>query len=165
MDSKSFADNTTVVGGPLSTLGDSSYLQSLKKPTANGKSTANDGPSGASFQTAEYMNTERPFFVTIGKDGLIAALQKLDLELRNVSSLLRASIGRLLSLTPTLKVWQNIYSITQETNRLDWEGDNARTTWLDQPWRAAQDPYTPRPIPRVSPSELVGQRVVWDERM
>ncbi|THH00117.1 hypothetical protein EW026_g2372 [Hermanssonia centrifuga] len=83
MDSKSFADNTTVVGGPLSTLGDSSYLQSLKKPTANGKSIANDGPSGASFQTAEYMNTERPFFVTIGKDGLIAALQKLDLELRN----------------------------------------------------------------------------------
>ena len=30
------------------------------------------------------MEEERPFFVKIGKDGLIAALQKLDRQLRNV---------------------------------------------------------------------------------
>ncbi|KII88766.1 hypothetical protein PLICRDRAFT_42002 [Plicaturopsis crispa FD-325 SS-3] len=33
--------------------------------------------------TSDYMLEDRPFFVTIGKDGLIAALQSLDLQLRN----------------------------------------------------------------------------------
>ncbi|KAI0717062.1 hypothetical protein C8Q76DRAFT_617747 [Earliella scabrosa] len=39
--------------------------------------------SPANFATAvDYMEEERPFFVKIGKDGLIAALQKLDRQLR-----------------------------------------------------------------------------------
>ncbi|KAM5543521.1 hypothetical protein V8D89_002772 [Ganoderma adspersum] len=38
----------------------------------------------ANFATAvDYMEEERPFFVKIGKDGLIGALQKLDGQLRN----------------------------------------------------------------------------------
>ncbi len=42
--------------------------------------------SAANFATAvDYMEEERPFFVKIGKDGLIGALQKLDRQLRNVS--------------------------------------------------------------------------------
>ena len=43
--------------------------------------------SPANFATAvDYMEEERPFFVKIGKDGLIAALQKLDRQLRAVRS-------------------------------------------------------------------------------
>ncbi|KAL6302729.1 band 7 domain-containing protein [Sparassis latifolia] len=34
-------------------------------------------------KTEDYMTEDRPFLVTIGKDGLIAALQKLDRQLRN----------------------------------------------------------------------------------
>ncbi|EJF56795.1 hypothetical protein BD309DRAFT_926774 [Dichomitus squalens] len=40
--------------------------------------------SAANFVTAvDYMEEDRPFFVKIGKDGLIGALQKLDGQLRN----------------------------------------------------------------------------------
>ena len=43
------------------------------------------GFSTANFATTlDYLEEERPFFVKIGKDGLIAALQKLDTQLRNV---------------------------------------------------------------------------------
>jgi hypothetical protein len=35
-------------------------------------------------RAADYMLDEREFFVSIGKDGLIAALQKLDKQLENV---------------------------------------------------------------------------------
>ena len=43
--------------------------------------------STANFATTlDYLEEERPFFVKIGKDGLIAALQKLDTQLRNVRS-------------------------------------------------------------------------------
>ena len=39
----------------------------------------------ANFAAAvDYMEEERPFFVKIGKDGLIGALQKLDRQLRSV---------------------------------------------------------------------------------
>ena len=44
-------------------------------------------PKGLSTNFAaavDYMEEERPFFVKIGKDGLIAALQKLDRQLRSV---------------------------------------------------------------------------------
>ena len=43
-----------------------------------------------------YMEDERPFFVKIGKDGLIAALQKLDRQLRNVRTF-RCSLQEMLS--------------------------------------------------------------------
>lgn len=33
----------------------------------------------------DYMDESRPYFVKIGKDGVLAAIQNLDLELRNVS--------------------------------------------------------------------------------
>ena len=53
--------------------------------------------SSANFATAvDYMEEERPFFVKIGKDGLIAALQKLDRQLRNVR-IFRCSLQEILS--------------------------------------------------------------------
>ncbi len=36
------------------------------------------------FITVDYTFEERPFFVPIGKDGILGALQKLDTQLRNV---------------------------------------------------------------------------------
>ena len=55
----------------------------LKKPSHRGG--AERELSVGNFATAvDYMEEERPFFVKIGKDGLIAALQKLDRQLRNV---------------------------------------------------------------------------------
>ncbi|KAI0754187.1 band 7 domain-containing protein [Daedaleopsis nitida] len=57
---------------------------------ANGKQTISEEPlrkPKRKFSTnfamgVDYMEEERPFFVKIGKDGLIAALQKLDQQLR-----------------------------------------------------------------------------------
>ena len=93
-DSHSVGDNTTVVGGALSTMGDPNYLSESypRKPSHNGKGIQmpvpqHEASSVRNFvENAEYMDTERPFFITIGKDGLSAALQKLDLQLRNVGS-------------------------------------------------------------------------------
>ena len=86
----SVGDATTVVEGH--TAGASSYAHvngklryhsdegsPQKKPHHHG------GLSVGNFATAvDYMEEDRPFFVKIGKDGLIAALQKLDGQLRNV---------------------------------------------------------------------------------
>ena len=85
-DSLSAVDGTTVYGGGTSNIGDTSYLYE-KKPYTGKAAHSPVLPTHieAPFETAEYMNTERPFFVAIGKDGLIAALQKLDTQLRNVS--------------------------------------------------------------------------------
>ena len=89
-DSTSVGDNTTVVGGPMSHMGDPTYLSDTypRKPSASGKGVHlahHDMPPRTFLETNEYMDTERPFFVTVGKDGLISALQKLDVQLRNVS--------------------------------------------------------------------------------
>ena len=90
-DSTSVADGTTVIGGPMSNVGDMSYMNDSfpKKPSTYGKSSSVPGPSSKNlFETADYFDTERPFFIPIGKDGLIVALQKLDVQLRNVSDIL-----------------------------------------------------------------------------
>lgn len=79
----SVGDATTVVDGTTSAA-----------PHFNGKAAISEEPhkpqreyTTANFATAvDYMEEERPFFVKIGKDGLIAALQKLDRQLRAVSA-------------------------------------------------------------------------------
>lgn len=90
VDSMSAVDGTTVIGGPLSNIGDASYMGDSfpKKPSTHGKdnSPARHGsPPQNLFETAEYIDTERAFFIPIAKDGLIVALQKLDTQLKNVS--------------------------------------------------------------------------------
>ena len=95
-DSTSVADNTTVVGGPLSHIGDPAYLSESypRKASTGGKAVhlAHDMPPRTFLETAQYTDVERPFFVPIGKDGLISALQKLDTQLRNVSVLPSCSV-------------------------------------------------------------------------
>ena len=81
------ADNTTVVGGPLSTIGEDDQRDRSPSYT-KGKGAvlpANDLASKTFIGAVDYLETERPFFFRIGKDGLISALNKLDRQLQNVS--------------------------------------------------------------------------------
>lgn len=41
----------------------------------------------------DYMDESRPYFIRIGKDGVLTALQKLDLELRNVMFFVKFSLN------------------------------------------------------------------------
>ncbi len=76
----SVAGATTVVDGPISG-------SHLKETYLREKEPLNASPplkpKNIPF-LAPQIDVDRPFFVNIGKDGLIAALQKLDLQLRNV---------------------------------------------------------------------------------
>lgn len=85
MDSLSIADNTTVVAGPSSVVDrkDISHYQSdssKSQPSQHHKRAANDF-----VRAVDYTMENRQFFVPVGHDGLISALQKLDQELQNVS--------------------------------------------------------------------------------
>ena len=83
----SVGDATTVVEGHAPTS--SYHAHGNGKARFHHEESALKKPqrelSAANFVAAvDYMEEERPFFVKIGKDGLIAALQKLDRQLRNV---------------------------------------------------------------------------------
>ncbi|TFK87557.1 hypothetical protein K466DRAFT_586278 [Polyporus arcularius HHB13444] len=76
----SVGDATTVVDGTTSA---SPHFTNGKAPISEEPHKTRLEYSAANFATAvDYMEEERPFFVKIGKDGLIAALQKLDQQLR-----------------------------------------------------------------------------------
>ncbi|EKM58178.1 uncharacterized protein PHACADRAFT_252284 [Phanerochaete carnosa HHB-10118-sp] len=84
MDTLSVTDNTTVVGGPSSAIGDADFLKKtpqLSTAALNHRSTSHPG-SKMFVGGADYFDTNRHFFVKIGKDGLIVALNKLDKELQ-----------------------------------------------------------------------------------
>ncbi|EIW54804.1 band 7 domain-containing protein [Trametes versicolor FP-101664 SS1] len=76
----SLGDGTTVVDGHVSTVvsgNGKARFEEPFKPSAHKASAAN-------FVSAlDYMEEDRQFFVKIEKDGLIAALQKLDRQLKN----------------------------------------------------------------------------------
>lgn len=87
MDSLSVADNTTVVdGSPSSAIGDADFMKKTPTPQSpngapNNRSTGK--PTRRIFiGGADHLDVNRHFFVKIGKDGLIAALNKLDQELQ-----------------------------------------------------------------------------------
>ncbi|KAL1948779.1 hypothetical protein VTO73DRAFT_10585 [Trametes versicolor] len=79
----SLGDGTTVVDGHVSTVvsgNGKARFEEPFKPSAHKASAA----SAANFVSAlDYMEEDRQFFVKIEKDGLIAALQKLDRQLKN----------------------------------------------------------------------------------
>lgn len=85
MPATQFGDNSTVVGDPSPPLPttkghlDDGFHSSTSNGHAKGKAKLDEF-----ITTADYMSTDRPFFVPIGKDGLIAALQKLDAQLIKV---------------------------------------------------------------------------------
>jgi hypothetical protein len=93
MDTVSIGD-TTVVGGPSSVANradlkdrnsvprfgnEGDFMKPSSADHKRGKLPVNDF-----VRAADYMLEEREFFVSIGKDGLIAALQKLDKQLEDV---------------------------------------------------------------------------------
>ena len=91
MDATSITDNTTVVAGPSSAVNrkDLSHHQYdfVKPEHAPLSSTQAPYPKAQNEfgRAADVTMADRQFFVTIGHDGLIGALQKLDRELQNVS--------------------------------------------------------------------------------
>jgi hypothetical protein len=91
MDATSIADNTTIVAGPSSIVNrkDLSHHQHDFMKPEKATSSSTQGPDMKTThdfgRTADFSMADRQFFVTIGHDGLIGALQKLDRELQNVS--------------------------------------------------------------------------------
>ncbi|KAH9911645.1 hypothetical protein B0H21DRAFT_782413 [Amylocystis lapponica] len=82
-DGTSIGTNTTVVDGTVLVNGAKGVsTDPTEDRTALKESRSIHVGNGALVKTADYLVEDRPFFVSIGKDGLIAALQKLDQQLR-----------------------------------------------------------------------------------
>lgn len=78
---------TTIVGDAFE-AGDEPHLSTKEHPHKPTSSSAVKGKGRADqfVATMDYTLEERPFFIRIGKDGVIAALEKLDQQLVQVSS-------------------------------------------------------------------------------
>ncbi|CCM02166.1 uncharacterized protein FIBRA_04244 [Fibroporia radiculosa] len=91
----SSGDSITAINGPSSSAPreflhphyEGDFNDNEKRYPKGGSATGSHGLTtlnGSSFgRTADYTVVDRPFFISIGKDGLIAALQKLDTQLKN----------------------------------------------------------------------------------
>lgn len=84
-----FGDNSTVVGEPPYKRQDDAYGKHTPPPTR--AQTSTQGFTGqearlSEFTTVDYTIEERPFFIPIGKNGVIEALEKLDRQLVEVCS-------------------------------------------------------------------------------
>lgn len=85
-----FGDNVTVVddSAPYKGLDDTISKSSGSQPPKNKSRIAFTGkarvPHESEFTTVDYNIEERPFFIPIGKAGVIAALEKLDRQLLDV---------------------------------------------------------------------------------
>jgi hypothetical protein len=83
MDGKSVAGGTTVVGAQSDIGSNGDFDLSNSKRLSNGKAKqVKHVPITSKFDAQpQDLEATRPFFVSIGKDGVIAALQKLDGQL------------------------------------------------------------------------------------
>jgi len=86
MDSSNFGDNATVVGDLSYKRQDETFN---KEPSPHKPSTSRTGMTGKGrmhneFTSTNYALEERPFFIPIQKDGVIAALNKLNKQLVEV---------------------------------------------------------------------------------
>lgn len=84
------AGATTVVDYPagkrFSTDDDDGTMHPIKpKARATSSSTAPRQPVVSAMNNVDYLDQTRPFFVKIGKGGLLEALEKLDKQLIDVS--------------------------------------------------------------------------------
>lgn len=90
-------DGATVVGGPASVANRKELLREHNDdfPAKPYSSIANGVSKAAAiahdFSKSDYGIEDRPFIVPIGKDGVTAALQKLDKQLQQVGDICRAS--------------------------------------------------------------------------
>jgi len=98
-DSNSIADNTTVVGGPSSAVN----RKDLIRDRIDESDISSTYPKKAIHlqdfsKNTDYALQDRPFFAPINpKDGVIGALQRIDTQLRNVSTAMSVSFQALIS--------------------------------------------------------------------
>jgi len=89
MSTVNFGDSSTVYGDRTIVNEDHDATLRHKEdfsPIKEYEGSKRAGKAKASqFVTADYELEDRPFFIPIGKDGLVAALQKLDKQLVDVS--------------------------------------------------------------------------------
>jgi hypothetical protein len=85
-------DADTVVGGPVKHRGLKKSDRIDESFHSSNSTHPRKGVSLHDFsKTADYALEERPFFVPVGKDGIIVALEKIDRQLRNVSIVIGTS--------------------------------------------------------------------------
>lgn len=90
MDTLSLVDGSTVVGGPASVANRKDLIRERNDdfpaksypPIINGVLKA--ATVGNEFSRVDFALEDRPFFLPIGKEGVTAALQKLDMQLQQV---------------------------------------------------------------------------------
>ena len=80
-------DGSASVAGPKDTFStpEDPKLQHFNGKRPEGGDKALRVPTVNFGKEIDYSLTDRPLFVVVGKDGMLAALQKLDRQLRNVS--------------------------------------------------------------------------------
>jgi len=81
-----FGDNSTVVGDPSYKHQDEIFNKepSPHKPSTSRTGVISKGRMHNEFTSTDYSLEERPFFIPINKDGVIAALNKLNKQLIEV---------------------------------------------------------------------------------
>lgn len=188
MDGVSTVDGTTVINGPASASGSNKH-DSYPEPTKSAIPARPDPhmppPNAKLMHTADYLLADRPFFVSIGKDGLIAALQKLNRQLKEVRvrSTLAITVSDHIALLITGWVFfdpveqgslESFYqqfgfriliSSRSETNRLDRQRNPSRSNRSHQPWWPSKVDYPTGTISWFPPSELVGEKLAGHTRM
>ena len=80
-------DDVTVVGGPSRNVADHGLGKSTDKNGSPLKQGFDRKTTAGFVDVVDYMQESRPFVVPIGRDGLIAALGKLDQRLKEVSGI------------------------------------------------------------------------------
>lgn len=92
-DSVSIADNTTIVGGSASAANRKDLLRDRIDEYDSASTYPKKGVRLHDFsKNTDYALGERPFFVPISpKDGVVAAMKKIDTQLRSVSAEIYAS--------------------------------------------------------------------------
>jgi hypothetical protein len=80
-------DDATVVGGPSRNLYDQGSKSSPDKDRIDSmKPSSGRKPTIGLVDVSDYMQESRSFIVPIGKDGLVAAIAKLDKQLQEVNT-------------------------------------------------------------------------------
>lgn len=117
-----FGENSTVVGDPHYKRLDVDDTTPLKGDRAPSGSRTGKTPSTNAFTSVDYTIEERPFFIPIGKDGVIAALEKLDKQLQDVCPFYRLVLCVLcvrFSFGSLFLVWTDEVVVEEGTYGLD----------------------------------------------
>lgn len=116
-----FGEASTVVGDSFKPDDSSPFpvKEQTKGPQAVGTSKGKE-KTDEFFATMDYTLEERPFFVRIGKDGVIAALEKLDQQLVDVRSPLCRHVGVPGCLFATSQAGRN--KVLSTKSPTDWTG-------------------------------------------